>query len=188
MVSVVFGWDRTMLEGSTKESRAWRDTVDTWWADKLNMPNLTPRLMLQLWGTDVCRKHFHDDIWIRSLERKITSFSGQNIVISDARYPNELTMLAGLGAKLICVERGEKPAWYNWAYKYNLTKNDETKTRMRIIASLPEAEPNPVNCRIHTSEWEWIGTDFDIVIDNDGSVDELYDSINKELCFDVLAS
>lgn len=30
-VSVVFGWDRQMLEGDTKESRAWRDSPDEWW-------------------------------------------------------------------------------------------------------------------------------------------------------------
>jgi hypothetical protein len=42
-VAHVFGWDRTMLEGRTKEAREWREQVDPWWAERLNMPNLTPR-------------------------------------------------------------------------------------------------------------------------------------------------
>ena len=66
-VAHVFGWDRTMLEGRTREAREWREQVDPWWVERLGMPDLTPRLMLQLWGTEVCRKNFHDDIWIASL-------------------------------------------------------------------------------------------------------------------------
>ena len=69
-VAQVFGWDRTMLEGRTAQAREWREQVDSWWANRLNMPDLTPRLMLQLWGTEVCRSGFHDDIWIASIENK----------------------------------------------------------------------------------------------------------------------
>ena len=42
-VACVFGWDRTLLEGRTKEAREWREQVDLWWAERLGMPNLTPR-------------------------------------------------------------------------------------------------------------------------------------------------
>ena len=61
-VSQVFGWDRTMLEGRTKQAREWREQVDPWWAERLKMPTLTPRWILQYWGTEVCRAGFHDDI------------------------------------------------------------------------------------------------------------------------------
>ena len=67
-VASVFGWDRELLEGRTKQAREWREQIDPWWADRMHMPNLTPRLILQLWGTEVCRRGFHDDIWIASLE------------------------------------------------------------------------------------------------------------------------
>ena len=33
-VSSVFGWDRELLEGRTKESRAWREQVDAWWSER----------------------------------------------------------------------------------------------------------------------------------------------------------
>ena len=57
-VAAVFGWDRTLLEGRTKEAREWREQVDPWWAARLDMPTLTPRWVLQYWGTEVCRKAF----------------------------------------------------------------------------------------------------------------------------------
>ena len=28
--------------------------------------------------------------------------------------------------------------------------------------------------KIHASEWAWLGSDFDVVIDNNGSIDDLY--------------
>ena len=62
VASVVFSWDRKMLEGDTKESREWREKVDEWWSKKLGLPNLTPRYILQQFGTDLFRNHFHKDI------------------------------------------------------------------------------------------------------------------------------
>ena len=72
-VAAVFSWPRNLLEGDTDDSRAWREQVDTWWADRLGIPNLTPRWVLQQWGTEVCRSSFHDEIWIASMERKLSS-------------------------------------------------------------------------------------------------------------------
>jgi cytidylate kinase len=46
IVSILFGWPIDMVEGSTKESRAWREQVDEWWATRLQMPNLTSRYVL----------------------------------------------------------------------------------------------------------------------------------------------
>ena len=88
-VAAIFAWDRTLLEGRTKESREWREQVDSWWANRLSIPNLTPRWVLQHWGTEVLRDHFHDDIWIASLENKLRK-TKDNIVISDCRFPHEI--------------------------------------------------------------------------------------------------
>ena len=49
-VAYVFGWDRTMLEGRTKQAREWREQVDPWWAERLDMPNLTPRRVYSILG------------------------------------------------------------------------------------------------------------------------------------------
>jgi hypothetical protein len=32
---------------------------------------------------------------------------------------------------------------------------------------------------VHASEWAWVGTRFDAVVDNNGSVDELYASLKN---------
>ena len=73
-VSAVFGWDRTLLEGRTKASREWREQVDTWWAARLNMPNLTPRWVLQYWGTEVMRRGFHDIFGLPALKTKLETY------------------------------------------------------------------------------------------------------------------
>lgn len=87
-VAAVFGWDRDLLEGSTKMSREWREQVDEWWANRLDIPHLTPRWVLQQWGTEVCRNGFHNDIWVASVENKLR-MTQDNIVITDCRFANE---------------------------------------------------------------------------------------------------
>ena len=60
--SSIFGWERSMLEGDTVESRDFRETPDIFWTKKLGVPNFTPRLALQLLGTEVLRNTF--GVWI----------------------------------------------------------------------------------------------------------------------------
>ena len=161
-VAQVFGWDRTMLEGRTKQAREWREQVDPWWAERLNMPNLTPRWVLQYWGTEVCRKGFHDDIWIASLENKLRN-SKDNIVISDCRFPNEIKSIKAAGGLIVCVERGILPHWYDIAIQANRGVESAAKWLK---------EEN-----IHASETSWVGTTFDHKFNNNGSIDSLYSQV-----------
>ena len=162
-VAAVFGWDRELLEGRTKEARAWREQVDPWWADRLSMPNLTPRLVLQLWGTEVARRAFHDDTWIASLENKIRS-SRDDIVISDCRFPNEIAAIRRAGGAVIRVVRGPEPEWFELAVESN------AGTFNHMLTAYPE---------VHASEYAWAGTEFDAVVENNGSIAELYDQIKS---------
>jgi hypothetical protein len=158
-VAAVFGWDRTMLEGRTKEAREWREQVDPWWAARLDMPTLTPRWVLQYWGTEVCRKAFHDDIWIASLENKLRN-SKDHVVISDCRFPNEISSIKNAGGQIVWVQRGALPEWYDVAVDANRGSNvaiNELKMR-----------------KIHASETAWVGTEFDAIIDNNSTIDDLY--------------
>jgi hypothetical protein len=166
-VAAVFGWDRDLLEGRTKAAREWREQVDPWWAERLGMPTLTPRWVLQYWGTEVCRNGFHDDIWIASLENKLRR-SGDNIVISDCRFPNEIKAIKAQGGKIAWVQRGELPEWYDLAVESNRGDFNHMKT----------AYPD-----VHVSETAWVGTDFDIVIDNNGNIEDLYNQV-KSLALD----
>jgi hypothetical protein len=169
-VAQVFGWDRTMLEGRTKQAREWREQVDPWWAERLNMPNLTPRLMLQLWGTEVCRKGFHDDIWIASLENKLRT-STDDVVISDCRFPNEIKSIKESGGIVVRVVRGPEPEWYDAAVSVNRGPNGNTSWALSkgVLEKLG----------IHASETAWVGTDFDFVLYNNASIDDLYEQIRE---------
>jgi hypothetical protein len=161
-VASVFGWDRILLEGRTKEAREWREQVDPWWAERLAMPTLTPRWVLQYWGTEVCRTGFHDDIWIASLENKLRN-SQDNVVISDCRFPNEIKSLRAAGGIIICVERGVQPHWTDIADKAN---RGDTKAQAWLTHEC-----------IHTSETAWVGTVFDFVLYNNSDIDSLYKQI-----------
>lgn len=158
-VASVFGWDRELLEGRTKNAREWREQIDPWWSNRLNMPQLTPRLVLQLWGTEVCRKRFHDDIWIASVENKIR-LAKDNIVISDCRFPNEIQSIRNAGGRVIRIARGPDPDWFN-------------------LARIAPNEMQKIYPTIHASEYSWASTNFDLIVDNNGSIEDLYDQLKN---------
>jgi len=166
-VASVFGWDRIMLEGTTKASRAWREQEDEWWSERLGI-KVTPRLVLQLWGTDVCRKAYHDDIWIASLENKLRKIE-DDIVISDCRFPNEIQAIKNLGGEVIRVIRGAEPAWYEKAIDCNAGMK---KIGWSIAKMVLEDQG------IHASEYAWVGTDFDHILDNNSTLDNLHQQVN----------
>lgn len=171
-VANVFGWDRTLLEGRTKESREWREQVDSWWAERLKMPNLTPRLMLQIWGTEVCRNGFHNDIWIASLENKIRK-THDNIVITDVRFTNEIKAIKNAGGKVFRIKRGPDPDWFDDAINFNQGPTNMTwaLSKMRLD-----------QCKIHASESSWVGNKhIDTEIDNNGSIDDLYNQLRSQV-------
>jgi hypothetical protein len=169
-VAAVFGWDRTLLEGRTKASREWREQVDTWWAARLNMPDLTPRWVLQYWGTEVMRRGFHDDIWIASIENKIRNLQ-DNVVISDCRFPNEIVNLRSAGGRIVRTCRGPDPEWFYAAEIVNAgpQNNNSWKQYVTLLDSY----------KIHASETAWVGTEFSHVLDNNHSMDHLYAQVDR---------
>jgi hypothetical protein len=169
-VSVVFGWDREMLEGRTKQSREWRETRDEWWSKRLGR-DITPRYVLQYWGTEVVRKGFHDDMWVASLENRLRN-SRDDIVITDCRFPNEIKALKNIGATVIRVKRGPEPEWYKAAKDYN--------KGMRAVGwALGRDVLEQYN--VHASEYSWVGSKFDYVLENDSTVDDLFNKIEEVL-------
>lgn len=163
--AAVFGWNRDMLEGRTKESREWREQRDEWWSNRLGM-HITPRHVLQQWGTEVIRQGFHDDMWIASLENKLRT-SKDSIVITDCRFPNEISGLKEQGAKIVWVQRGITPHWYSIAEQAN---RGDTKAQEWLVKE-----------GIHASEYSWAGTQFDAIVDNNGSIEQLYSQLKNLL-------
>ena len=154
----LFGWDREMLEGKTEEARVQREQVDKFWAERLQIPCFTPRYALQYIGTDILREHFHKDVWVIAAEKRIQKY--KDVVISDVRFPNEVKMIYRNAGELWMVRRG-LPEWYDMAYY-------EPK---RMAEAYPE---------IHSSEYAWVRNEFDVYMDNDGTLEELYEKVERE--------
>ena len=147
-VSTIFGWDRAMLEGDTDESRTWREQRDDFWSAETKM-EVTPRLVLQLFGTDCMRNGFDDGVWVSLLKKTILDNPG-NYVVPDVRFENEIAMLRDIGGEVWEVQRGLTP---EWLIKYEITGAEPTE--------------------IHPSEWRWIKSRKDVVIENNSTLAEL---------------
>jgi hypothetical protein len=158
--AAIFGWPRQLLEGDTETSREFRETVDPWWAEALERPGFTPRLALQLMGTEAGRNVFHPDLWVKVVEMKMDSL--ENTVITDVRFPNEIKAIQKSGGFVVRVTRGPDPEWYDDAIQANAFKD------MKLFSDKWD---------IHYSEWAWIGYPFDYVLDNNGSLDMLKSQI-----------
>jgi len=159
MTAILFNWDREMLSGSTPESRAAREQVDPWWSEKLGIPNFTPRLALQLIGTDVFRDSFHTDIWMLSTMARYSA--DENVVISDCRFPNEVKAIREASGRIIQVDRGEEPEW--WPIAKGAASGGEV-----AIKAMND------HYKIHASEWAWANETPDELIHNNGTLEELY--------------
>jgi hypothetical protein len=168
--SIIFNWNRVLLEGETAESRNWREQDDEWWSAKLGR-RMSPRLALQLLGTECGRGVFGQNLWTSSLVSRIDQ--KKNYVITDVRFPNEIDTIKSLGGKIVVVKRGIDPVWYDVAYECNTKNNPE-----RMLKEFSG---------IHMSEWAWIGSGHDITFDNNCEiaqlpkrVDSLVDSLYNE--------
>jgi hypothetical protein len=153
VVAILFSWPRDLLEGLTEESRLWRETVDDFWSEKLNISGFTPRKALQMIGTDLFRLHFNNDIWISIVENKISAMlknnPNTNIVISDCRFANEFSLIKKFPDSHIITILREK--------NYSINK------------------------LAHSSETEWVNYNFDAILQNDNSIDELKSNLKSLL-------
>ena len=154
-VASVFDWDRDMLEGDTDRSRIWREKEDEFWSNETGV-SVTPRLILQLFGTDCMRNGFYDGIWVSLVKKQILDNPDTNWVIPDVRFPNEVKMIQSVQGEVWQVRRGNLPGWF-------MDKRDNN------------IEPTDV----HASEWAWIDQDesFNEIIQNDDSLEELLKKI-----------
>ena len=170
MCSSIFGWERSLLEGDTIESRDFRETPDLYWTKKLGIDHFTPRLALQLLGTDIMRTHFNENIWLSSLEYRMrkTLNTTKCVVVSDARFINELDLIRDLGGIVINVTRNEKPDWYEYAVKANVEQHVPSRHIM-----------NTRYKNVHQSEWNWVGYDFDYIIDNSSTLENLQQVVSE---------
>lgn len=168
-VAPVFDWNRELLEGQTAESRKWREEVDPWWSKRLGIPHLTPRWILQQWGTEVLRRNFHNDIWVASVENQLLK-TKDNVVITDCRFANELYAIRGAGGIAIRVMRGTNPAWFGSALLANSHQDPAVRSQEKEKLEA---------LKIHASEYSSVGLKYDHYIDNNGTLAELHARIES---------
>lgn len=159
VISSVFMWPRELLEGTTPESRKFRETVDTWWSEQLGF-ELTPRIAMTNIGTDLFRDHFHKDIWALNVKRKLSS-TNTNVVISDLRFVNEHRIIKDDVDLVIKILPRKIPKWFDIAKRASLGEQDAIQ---EMLHTYPY---------VHRSEWDWTAINADITIHNNGTKEDL---------------
>ena len=111
IVAYVFDLPRGLLQGDTSESRAWRETPipGTHMTDIVAAAvspgnqgaSLTPRFILQAFGTEVAR-HLYTNVWVEEAMRRCRV---GKFVIPDARFPNEIAAARAAGFRVVRVTR-----------------------------------------------------------------------------------
>jgi hypothetical protein len=165
--AAIFDWPRDLLEGDTSESREFREIPDEWWSEKLLIPNFSPRLALQLIGTDSLRNNFNQDLWFLTLQNRIRKNPNQNVVISDVRFPNEIKFIQEQGGTLIRVNRGPTPIWYETALMANKGNSLAKEVMTKTYSSA------------HFSEWAWCGSTVQYELSNDGGRESLEEKVRE---------
>ena len=161
----IFNWPRKTLEGDTDHSRHFRECVDPYWANKLQIKNFTPRLALQIVGTELFREHFHPKIWLDSLEHRYIAGGQKPTIVTDCRFRNELAFVKQMGGFTIRVKRGDDPHWTDLA-KQAQEGNDFAIQQLSDIG-------------IHASEWDHTGVLVDFIIENNGTLEQLTDKVSS---------
>lgn len=125
---IIFGFSEEQLYGNLKE------VIDDYWKH-------SPREILQKVGTDLFRNHapkvlenLDENIWIRSVERKIENLKKNGItkfVITDVRFSNELEFISKVNGTSIRVVRDvENNEFSNHESEINI---DKFETNHKII-------------------------------------------------------
>jgi hypothetical protein len=163
-VATIFGWNRAMLEGDTDESRNWREQPDDFWSQETGR-NITPRIVLQEFGTECMRDGFDDSIWVSLLKKQMLDNPG-DYVIPDVRFRNEQDMIRELGGEIWRVQRGDVPEWYGCAMLDNTTGSN-------LMESYD----------VHVSEYKWIDMNnkFNTTIYNNSTLEQLKQLVLNEI-------
>jgi hypothetical protein len=146
---------------------------------KIDDSPLTPRLLLQLLGTEAGRNIIHPNIWVNALFSKykadintyhhvyskegvnhgLQTLEYPNWIITDMRFPNELKAVKDRGGISIRVNR--KP------FKWIDIESWETETGKKV----ERVEEHPSETALDNAE-------FDYVIENDSTIEDLIHTVS----------
>lgn len=163
---------------------------------------LTPRKLLQLLGTEAGRNIIHPNIWVNALFAdypKIVDMDDkgldvyENWIITDVRFPNEAQAIKDRGGIVIRVNR----YCYDSLEDYLVTHPDKNVSAKAVkivsdwgfnkhgvmeekLKEIPESKGYYEKSN-HPSETALDNYEFDHVIDNNGSIEELVEKVKKIL-------
>jgi hypothetical protein len=106
---------------------------------------------------------------VASTENQLRKIN-EDVVISDCRFPNEIESIKKMGGIAMRVSRGPEPNWYPWAKIVTEGRNNPKYNKAR--KKLDESG-------IHASEYSSVGLNYDYMIDNNGTIDDLYRQIDS---------
>ena len=107
------------------------------------------------------RNGFYDGIWVSLVKQQILDNPDRKYIIPDVRFPNEMKVITELGGEVWQVRRGEMPEWF---------------TRRQYSSGFIPQD-------VHASEWAWVDVDsaFDVILTNNGTLQELEKSVLDKL-------
>lgn len=143
---------------------------------------LTPRLLMQLIGTDCMRNIIHPNIWVISLFSNYNEDS--NWIITDPRFTNQIEAIKERGGFVIRIERSIDLRFPNHWKEFS--QECSTLNEFEFISWLKNHKLQEYNdlgeAITHYSETALDDyQDFDYVINNNGSVENLIEKIKQIL-------
>ena len=178
-------------------------------ARELKSEILTPRLLMQLIGTEAGRDLIHPSIWVNGLfvdyKSHYTNFNDAyynkdndvypNWIITDTRFPNELQAIKERNGIVIRINR-DSPVFYKYSdnevkdklkqmgFK-NLSNEDWVELAINegfaYSESLNTWKFDEDNIIEHESENSLDDAEFDWEIDNNGTIKDLIEEVRKML-------
>lgn len=148
----------------------------------IELVKLTPRLLLQLLGTECGRDIIHPNIWVNSLmsnykakvpEKYKGEYELSNWIITDTRFPNELQAVKDRGGISIRVTRSD----FVDCTHCGKTIKEQSKAGCNDIACYHQ---NIIPSK-HESETALDNATFDYEVDNSGTIKELIEKVKQIL-------
>ena len=135
-IAKIFGFTQAQLT-----DRKLKEEPDTFWG-------ISPRKFLQMAGTEMFRKVWREDVWVKVLEKKIedirsTASKPSIIFVTDVRFPNEAEAIKRLGGIVIRVKRPNNPLAI-----------DATHDSERFVESMEVDAEISNDCK-NATEWSW---------------------------------
>ena len=199
IVCMLLGCTREQLEDrSYKEAelgKDWINSKDDVYYGKFLAETYSPRSLLQLIGTNLFREQILNNIWVNALmseykeefisagignfhnptPRRYKSLGYPNWIITDTRFPNELSAVQDRGGITIRVNRiSSCECGNNTDWNYSTIK--EGSNRYCKICNKKQTIKNE-----HESEKALDNAKFDYVISNNGTLVELVASVRRIL-------